>query len=163
VAPAGELDLASAASTRQGLRWRRRGVTLLALLVLGLWLMVNVVLKEGWGRPRPEHVSVFGGPKVFQPWWQPSRQCATNCSFVTGHGATGFALLGLGLLAPADRRRRWLAAAWAGGLGVGLVRMIQGGHFASDVLFACLVMWGTGIVIRRWLLVRRARRWSAPA
>jgi membrane-associated PAP2 superfamily phosphatase len=44
-------------------------------------------------------------------------------------------------------------------LAIGLVRMIQGGHFASDVLFACLVIWGVGITIRRVALIWRLRRW----
>ncbi|MEY2688940.1 MAG: hypothetical protein RL375_3138 [Pseudomonadota bacterium] len=155
-----------AAVTRHGavaIRWRRRLLLLLAVLVFGLWIAVNVVLKETWGRPRPEHVAEFGGAKVFQPWWQPSRQCATNCSFVTGHGATGAVLLGIGLLSPVARRRRWLVAGWAAGLAIGLVRMIQGGHFASDVLFACLVVWGVGIAIRRVTLLRRRRRWGIAA
>jgi membrane-associated phospholipid phosphatase len=151
-----------AAMTPGETRWRRRLLTLLAVLVFGLLLAVNGVLKEGWGRPRPEHVGEFGGAKVFKPWWQPSRQCASNCSFVTGHGATGAALLGIGLLAPVATRRRWLATGWAAGLAIGLVRMIQGGHFASDVLFACLVIWGVGIAVRRVALVRRWRRWHHP-
>lgn len=143
-------------------RWRRRLLLLLMVLVFGLWITVNVVLKEGWGRPRPEQVGDFGGAKVFQPWWQPSRQCPTNCSFVTGHGATGAVLLAVGLLSPAVRRRRWLMAGWAAGLTIGLGRMIQGGHFASDVLFACLVIWGVGITVRRVALTRRRRRWRRP-
>ncbi|MFM2066482.1 MAG: hypothetical protein RLZZ584_1391 [Pseudomonadota bacterium] len=146
-------------------RWRRRLLVLLAVLVLGLWLAVNVVLKEGWGRPRPEQVGEFGGARVFQPWWQPSRQCPTNCSFVSGHAATGYVLLGVGLLAAPRRRRRWLLAGLLAGLGVGLVRMVQGGHFASDILGAGLVIWGTGIAVRRWALAARLRRWrglSAP-
>jgi lipid A 4'-phosphatase len=146
-------------------RWRRRLLTLLAVLVLGLGLTVNWALKEGWGRPRPEQVGEFGGAKVFQPWWQPSRQCPSNCSFVTGHGGTGAVLLGVGLLAAPARRRRWLLGGLACGLAIGLVRMVQGGHFASDVLGALLVIWGIGIAIRRGVLAwrwRRCRRWQRP-
>jgi membrane-associated phospholipid phosphatase len=139
-------------------RWRRRLLMMLMLLVLGLGLTVNGLLKEGWGRPRPEQVGEFGGVKVFQPWWQPSRQCPGNCSFVTGHGATGAVLLGIGLLAAPARRRRWLAAGLLAALAIGLVRMLQGGHFASDVLGAVLVMWGLGIAIRRAALLWRWRR-----
>jgi membrane-associated PAP2 superfamily phosphatase len=157
---AARLDGSKAASRTAGTSpWRRRLILLLVTVMFGLVLAVNGVLKEGWGRPRPEQVSEFGGAKVFQPWWQPSRQCASNCSFVTGHGATGAVLLGIGLLSPAVRRRRWLVAGWAAGLAIGLVRMIQGGHFASDVLFACLVIWGVGIAIRRVALISRLRRW----
>lgn len=139
-------------------RWRRRLMTLLALLVLGLVLAVHVLFKDSWGRPRPEHVQEFGGARIFQPWWQPSRQCRSNCSFVSGHAGTGYALLGLGLLAAPRARRRWLVAGTLAGVGIGLVRMVQGGHFASDILGAGLVMWGVGIAIRRGVLSWRWRR-----
>lgn len=149
--------------------WRGRALGLLALLVFGLWLAVHVVLKDQWGRPRPENVAAFGGPWVFQPWWQPSRECASNCSFVSGHAGTGYVLLGLGLLGPPARRRRWLVAGAVAGVAIGLGRMIQGGHFASDILGAGLVIWGVALALRRWALVRRAARWrrlraaAAPA
>jgi membrane-associated phospholipid phosphatase len=141
-------------------RWQGRAAMLGALLLLGVGVAVHVVLKDQWGRPRPEQVQAFGGDKVFQPWWQPSGECARNCAFVSGHAATGYALMGLGLLAAPARRRRWLAAGWAAGGAIGLVRMVQGGHFASDVLGAGLVTWGVGLALRRWVLWRRLRRWQ---
>ncbi len=141
-------------------RWRRRAMALLAVLLLGLGLSVNWALKEHVGRPRPVHISVFGGPHTYQPVGQISRACETNCSFVSGHAATGFVLLGVGLAAGRSTRRRWLL--WGGltGAVIGAGRMAQGGHFFSDIVFAGLTIWGVALLVRvvwvRWRWRRRA-------
>lgn len=143
-----------------GRRWRRRaGVTLL-VLVLGVGLVVNGVLKQGWGRARPVDVGLVGGAGQFAPALRKSDQCARNCSFVSGHAASGFALIAWGLLGAPARRRRWLLLGGAAGLLVGLGRIAQGGHFASDVVFSGLVMWICSAAVREaWLLARL--RWPS--
>ncbi|MFP5393977.1 MAG: PAP2 family protein, partial [Gammaproteobacteria bacterium] len=55
--------LAAGYSRRWGRRWRRHRralAYLLATLVLGPGLIVNTVLKDHWGRPRPVHLVQFG-------------------------------------------------------------------------------------------------------
>jgi lipid A 4'-phosphatase len=164
------LTLALVVAGRFGIRWpgppwRRRLLALGLSMTLGVGLLVNGALKEGWGRARPVHVQDFGGPSHFTPALRPTNQCRTNCSFVTGHAATGFALTAIGLFGAARTRKRWLAIGIAAGLAIGAVRMAQGAHFASDVLFSGLVVWGTNLAIRagwlRWVAWRRRRR--APA
>lgn len=142
------------------LRWQRRMVALLLVVLVGLGLAVNFALKEGWGRARPHQVTQFGGERSFTPIWQPSRQCDTNCSFVSGHAATGFVLIGVGMLAAPATRRRWLAIGWSCGLLIGAGRVLQGDHFASDVLCAGLVIWGVSLLMRELWLRRRALRRS---
>lgn len=140
------------------LRWQRRLVTLLGVLVLGLGLVVNAGLKEFWGRPRPTAVVAFGGTQPFMPIWPPSSLCRSNCSFVSGHAGTGFVLIGLGLTAAPARRRHWRVTGLSAGLLIGLGRVLEGGHFASDIVYAGLVIWGVCLVWREWLLRRRAQR-----
>jgi lipid A 4'-phosphatase len=81
-----------------------------------------------------------------------TRQCERNCSFVSGHASTGFALMALGVYGKRRQRRRWLAIGWAAGLSLGLIRIAQGGHFLGDVLFAGLLMWGLCLAMRPILL-----------
>ena len=76
-----------------------------ASALLASQLLAHGVLKENWGRARPVQVSQFGGEASFTPPWQPTSECRRNCSFVSGHAGTGFALITLGALA-APRRRR---------------------------------------------------------
>ena len=85
-------------------------IYLLLLLLIGPGLVANGLLKEHWGRARPREVVEFGGQKQFTPALVPTAQCATNCSFVSGHAAMGFYPLGM---AWATRRRRWLAGGGA--------------------------------------------------
>lgn len=149
-------------TTRQGpieLRWWRRWLALGLLMLLGNGLVVNGLLKEGWGRARPVDVQVFGGPASFSPALLASSQCDSNCSFVSGHAATGFGLLAVGMLGSAATRRRWLKVGLLAGLTAGLIRIAQGGHFLSDVLFSGWVMWLCAALFREaWLRLRLRRR-----
>lgn len=135
-----------------GRKWRPISALLL-MLVIGIGLVVHVGLKDNWGRARPQDTLVFNGTHRFTPPLQPSNQCQTNCSFVSGHAATGFALLGLGILGSRRRRVQWLTIAMACGVLIGLVRIAVGRHFLSDVLFGGVLMWTLGMVIR-WAWVR---------
>ena len=148
---------------RVGPRWRRRIVQLGWVTVLGTGLLVNGALKEGWGRARPEAVAQFGGAASFTPALQPTRQCSHNCSFVSGHAATGFAFMALGLFGSRATRRRYLLAGVVGGMVLGTIRIGQGGHFASDIVFAGLAIWTTGWLLREAWLRLRARRWRRVA
>ena len=140
----------------------RRASALLFCLVVGTGLMVNGVLKETWGRPRPHEVQPFGGALSFVPALVPSNLCSHNCSFVSGHAASGFALIGLGVFAAPARRRYWVGVGLVAGFIVGLGRVMQGGHFASDIVFSGLVMWGCALLLRwgwlRWRVRANRRR-----
>ncbi|CAD5370607.1 Phosphoesterase [Rubrivivax sp. A210] len=142
-----------------GVRWWRRSMLLALAMWLGTGALVNGALKEGWGRARPVAVQEFGGPAHFTPALRPAKQCRTNCSFVSGHSATGFTLLAVGLLGAPATRRRWLLIGAAAGLLVGGGRMAQGGHFLSDVLFSGLVLWLASAAIREaWLRIKARQR-----
>ncbi len=125
---------------KQRRNWIRPGLFLVILLVLGPGLLVNVVFKEHWGRPRPREVVQLGGTKEFLHPWQ--KGIAHNGrSFPSGHSSAAFYMT-----APffVFRRRKPTVARWwmAGGLFFGVLmsiaRITQGGHFLSDNLWA----WG---------------------
>jgi hypothetical protein len=70
------------------------------LLQVGPGLTANLVLKENWGRPRPNSVEQFAGNAPFQPWWRPSQSCQRNCSFVSGEASQAFWTVAPASLAP---------------------------------------------------------------
>jgi lipid A 4'-phosphatase len=146
-------------------RWRRRAASLLLVSVLGSLLLINVVLKEHWGRARPREVGVLIGEgpssKRFTPALEPTDQCEHNCSFTSGHAATGFVLMAVGLMGPVSLRRRWLGIGLATGLAASLARVMEGGHFLSDTLFSGWAIWACGWVLREAWLRRRAARLRA--
>jgi len=132
--------------------YRKAGVFLALLLALGPGLIVNGLLKPNWGRPRPNQTLACGGDFEFLPVWtiggnQDEQVCR---SFPSGHASMGFYLM-----APAflffRRRPRWtqgfmlLGLGWGGAMG--LARIMQGRHFASDVLWSAACVYFTGVAL----------------
>ncbi len=128
---------------------RRRLAFLILSLALGPGLVVNEILKVESGRARPGQVEQLGGKKAFTPVFQPADQCQRNCSFVSGHAALGFYFIGFAWVL---RERRWLWWGIAVGAVVGGTRILQGGHFLSDVIFAYWAVYGINVLLARWLL-----------
>ena len=112
---------------------------LLIALIVGPGLMVNAVLKENWGRARPDDITAFGGGRTFTAALQPSDQCTHNCSFVAGDPSMGFYLQAFAYVRR-RRQRAWLAGGLAAGGLIGLFRIALGAHFLSDVIFSGVVV-----------------------
>ena len=136
----------------------RATVFLIATMVLAPGLLVNVLLKDHWGRPRPIDVMQFGGDQHFVAWWDPRGDCPSNCSFVSGDVAGAVWTIAPAALAPPHWRALAYAAALALGVGMGTIRVMAGAHFPSDVIFAgiftFLIVWITYAVIYRWSRTR---------
>lgn len=115
---------------------------LMASLILGPGLIVNALLKELWGRARPREIIDFGGDAAFTTAGHLTDACASNCSFTSGHAAFFFWLTALAFIAPERWRNPLLWGGIAAGTAMGVVRMMQGGHFASDVLWSGVIVLG---------------------
>jgi lipid A 4'-phosphatase len=132
---------------------------LAACLAAGPGLVANIVFKNQWGRARPSQVVEFRGTKAFTPPLVIANECRRNCSFVSGEASSTFVTL----YAAAALLPQWsvalIAAGTVGGLATGLIRMAQGAHFLSDIIFAGVFMALTVLVLRA--LILRDRR-GAP-
>ena len=133
----------------------RAMVFLLVTLILSAVIITNLTFKSYWGRPRPVVVTEFNGPEKFVAWWDPRGDCARNCSFFSGEGATAFWTYAPAALAPPTLRPIAYAAATVFGVVTSLLRMAFGGHFFTDVAIAGLV---TFLVI--WLAYGYIYRWA---
>ena len=105
--------------------------------IFSMVVVVNVVLKNMWGRARPNDILEFGGSDIFTPWYKLSHACITNCSFVSGDAAVGFSLVALYFLIKKEAYL-WLAVFF--GFALGLIRIMEGAHFFSDVILSCFVV-----------------------
>jgi len=153
-------------SRPHALAWRRRMLAWLLMAVVGLGLVVDWGLKDNVGRPRPEQLELFGKSKPFVPAFELSTHCDVNCSFVSGHAAAGFSLMTWGIWSAWPRRKRWLVIGTAAGLFIGSVRIMQGGHFLSDVIFSGWAVWLTYVLMRQtwlWLRCQGFKRYSTLA
>ena len=131
---------------------------LFSSLIVGPGILVNAVFKDNWGRARPSQILEFGGDALFTPPWMVAGQCAENCSFMSGHGALGFWVIAFAFLAPVAWRGRAIIAALIFGAGVGAVRIIQGGHFFSDVVYAAALTIAVTWILWKALVDSQARR-----
>ena len=100
-------------------------------------LIVNVILKNMWGRVRPNDISYFDGVYNFTPWYKISNTCASNCSFVSGDSSVGFLLIIFYFL---TKKNTYLYLGLIFGSVLGFIRIIAGGHFFSDIIFSQIVV-----------------------
>ena len=152
----------------------------LALFAAGPGIIVNGLLKEYWGRARPDAIGQFGGDRRFTGPFLPADQCAHNCSFVSGEAAAAMAL-GISLyIMLRHLRPRLPRAVWRAGVLIALavpplgaaVRVMAGRHFLSDVICAGLIVAGLALLFDRLILrgnplpwprfLRRPHRENAP-
>jgi lipid A 4'-phosphatase len=138
--------------TALGLNQRAYAYLLLVLL-LGPGLLSSI-FKDNWHRARPATIEQFGGELQFSRAFVISDQCDNNCSFFSGHPTSLYFFIAVALVAPPIYRRRFMALAISGGLIVGLGRVIQGGHFFSDVITSGFMVAATAYLLY-WLMYRR--------
>ena len=146
--------------------WRQWLMTILAAII-GPGLIANVLFKDVWGRARPLQIFEFGGALKFTHPLIISDQCSSNCAFVGGDAALGFWLFIFAFMTVSSRQVKgtptpakvgglshehfWryvlLGLAVIVGTGVGLIRIGQGAHFLSDIVFAGWFMLGVSYAL----------------
>jgi lipid A 4'-phosphatase len=141
----------------------RAAVLLVATIALAPGLMTNILLKDYWGRSRPYAVTELRGSEKFTAWWDPRGTCSGNCSFIAGEPSGAFwTFAPAAVLAPPPYRALAYGAAAVFGTAVGVMRMAYGAHFASDVIFAgvlvFLVIWLVHGLLYRWRATRTTDR-----
>jgi lipid A 4'-phosphatase len=149
--------LARAAGARLPPAFSLRALIFLGLTyAIGPGLIVNLLLKNYWGRARPEAVDTFGGPDPYTPAWLPSD--AGGASFMSGEVSIAAATCAVALLVRGRARTILFLLGFALASVIGIVRMAQGGHFLSDVVFAMLLTW-----LIAWLAHSLVFRWIPGA
>jgi len=140
--------------------WRKPTLFLALVMIIGPGLLVNVTLKPFFGRPRPLHTTEFGGMFTYVHALQQGE--ATNLdileSFPCGHASIGFFWMAPAFLLHRRNRRLAMLVMSVGclyGGAMGLARMVQGRHFASDVLWAGAIVYFTAVVVYALLRMDR--------
>jgi lipid A 4'-phosphatase len=151
----GGLFLVAAGAIRRSFRQLRcYAVLLIAATLLGPGLLVNVILKDNWGRPRPHQIEQLGGTSAYLPPLALSRH-GEGKSFPSGHSSVGFMLGGFFMI---WLRRRpllaWVALSGALILGtlLGIGRMAAGDHFLSDIIWSGVIAYGVVWVLYYFVL-----------
>lgn len=116
----------------------RKVVYLILVLTLGGGLIVNGILKDGFGRERPRNIEEFGGTGQFTPAYVIGSGCDRNCSFSSGDSAGAF--FSLAFILAFKRKRAITTAAVGYGVLVSAARIASGAHFLSDTVTSFFVM-----------------------
>lgn len=141
--------------------WRAPFAMMAIASFVGPALVVNFIFKDHFGRPRPRDVIEFGGDREFLYVLVPGKE--TGRSFPSGHSSIGFYLMTPYFVLLAYRRRvayGFLIAGILFGTLMGITRVLQGGHFVTDVLWAGGMVY---LVDFGLYYAFRLNRWRAPS
>lgn len=116
----------------------RKVAYLFLVLILGAGLIVNVALKDNFGRARPRDIEEFGGSHQFTPAFVMTDACDRNCSFASGDSAGAF--FALAFILVSGRRRAITTTGVGYGVLVSVSRIASGAHFLSDTIVSFFVM-----------------------
>ena len=105
---------------------------------INILLVINFFLKTFWGRSRPSDIMYEGAEGFFTPWYTFSNYCLSNCSFVSGDSAVGFSIIVLFFI---TNNIKYIYCSLFCGFLLGAVRILEGGHFASDVIFSGIIVY----------------------
>ncbi len=158
LAVAGVALLITGVMREKSRRLRLYGTFILLCVIIGPGLIINLVLKDHWGRARPRQLVEFGGSAEYSQPLVPFR--ASGKSFPCGHCSVGY-LYGLGWWVWRRSHPRRASASLAAGLAMGTLqgigRMTDGGHYLSDAVWAALIALAIAHVLYYYVLRVPAR------
>lgn len=134
--------------------YRKPCLVIILTVIIGPGILVNGILKNYWGRPRPVDIVAFGGHAEYRKTWPPGG-ASDGKSFTCGHCAMAFSISSAVAFFPYHPVAS-IAALFAGvafGIITGIARVVQGGHFVTDVLWSGIIIMTT-IAALYWLVFR---------
>ena len=124
----------------QWIQFRTRSIFIILTILVSEFIVE--LLKRIFSRPRPRNIEFFGGENHFASLWSIGEG---GLSFPSSHAKSGFILVFLFyLFYPKYKRLAELSLIFSIVLGLLLsyTRIVQGGHFLSDCLFALIFAHG---------------------
>ncbi len=144
--------------------WRRPCLLVVLTTIIAAGLLVNVVLKQYWGRPRPKEIIEFGGRWEYRHILPPGPS-GKGSSFPCGHCTMGFVLLAM-----ISFRRQSKILAISGtvtgvvlGVLLSAARIVQGAHFVSDTIWSLGIVGMVATVLHAYFLGNNTRKRQADA
>ncbi|HPD18797.1 MAG TPA: phosphatase PAP2 family protein, partial [Candidatus Goldiibacteriota bacterium] len=117
---------------------KKTAIVFLITLIFAPGIIINVLLKNYTGRPRPREITEFNGKWEYRRVLQLG-QPGRGHSFPCGHCSMGFIFCSIYFVLKNKRKISANIALWSGliyGTMIGMARIAQGAHFLSDVIWA---------------------------
>ncbi len=139
--------------------YRLRCLFVMLLFTISPYIIVNLIFKDHWGRPRPVQCAEFKGKNQFVKIWTPNFSNVSCKSFPSGHASVAFFMFFPFFIYRAFRKNKkaviWLLVGLVYGGLMSYGRMYQGGHFASDCLWSGGFNYLTALILYYALGLRR--------
>ncbi|AFM26407.1 phosphatase PAP2 family protein [Desulfomonile tiedjei] len=121
--------------------YTKPALVVILTVIIGPGILVNGILKEYWGRPRPVDTIEFGGQQRYRRVLQPGTP-GNGKSFTCGHCAMAFSVVSGAAFYPLHPTAAvtMVAVGTAYGIVMGVARIAQGGHFPTDVLWSGILV-----------------------
>ncbi|MCB5235101.1 MAG: phosphatase PAP2 family protein [Candidatus Cloacimonetes bacterium] len=139
------------------IKYRKLFIYLVIVMIVGPGLVINTALKDNWGRPRPRDIQEFGGKHAYEAPLRMNRD-SPGKSFPCGHASMGFYFFAFAHVLGIFSLRRYHFTniiSMLFGSTIGWVRIVQGGHFLSDVIFSGALVFLVAHII--WHLMKLDR------
>ena len=141
---------------------RKIALLILLTMAIGPGLFVNLIFKDNWGRTRPRDIVEFGGTMPYYGALEPSSD--KGKSFPSGHASVAFFIfIPYFFLRKTNQKIAliFLLLGLSYGTLAGVGRMAQGGHFASDVIWSCGMVYLCGLGIYYLLRMDKNIYWTS--
>lgn len=123
--------------------WRGISIAVLAVILAGP--LMAIALKHLTALPRPHMLQIFGGRLALPTRFFAGNGQPSGGALPSSHAAFGYTLLSLyfaGLAAGSRTLMRWgLVAGVALGVGLSVLRVVQGAHFLSQTVWSAALIW----------------------
>lgn len=126
---------------------RLRAFCIILCIVIGPGLLAHGILKQHYPRPRPYDIQQFKGNFEFKKILVMGEE---GESFPSGHASAGFSLtIFFYLYYLKNRKKAWglLVGASVIAALLSIARIVQGGHFASDILWSFGLMQIVNVIV----------------
>lgn len=129
----------------------RAAAFLLVVIIATPGILVHNVMKPAWQRARPVNIEEFGGVKKFTPIYKPFAS-QKGKSFPSGHASMGAAMIALAYVVSKSRRRKIFVITSIYAFLASMGRVVQGGHFLSDVTISFILTIITILLADKYIL-----------
>ncbi|MDX2469556.1 MAG: phosphatase PAP2 family protein [SAR324 cluster bacterium] len=133
--------------------YRRYFLLVFLTAIIGGGIIVNGLLKDYWGRPRPTQTIEFNGLWDYRQVCEPGTP-GRGKSFPCGHCTMGYLFT---ILLFFRRKNKWIAYLGGGfgvvyGIMISAARILQGGHFLQDTIWSLGILWLTAVTLHYFII-----------
>jgi lipid A 4'-phosphatase len=132
---------------------KKQIIYILLVVIITPGIMVHWVMKPVWDRARPVNIVEFGGQKEYTNFYH-LRAGQDGNSFPSGHASMAFSMVAFAYIVSQRNRQKVFILSFGYGLIASICRVVQGGHYLTDVTFSAILTLWTILLVKKLYLDR---------